>query len=78
MFTIPHPWKKPADPTVQELIAQKLREAEIALLAAEEEFERAKHSKAMFLERVERLRALRPDQELPAPAIPTTLLKVAA
>lgn len=76
MFT--NPWKKPAQPTAQELIAQKMREAEIALLAAEEEFERAKHSKAMMLERVERLRAQCHNQDLPAPAIPKALHKVAA
>lgn len=49
--------KKPVEPTVQELIVIQLKDAEIALLAAESEYERAKHTKAMMLERVIRLRS---------------------
>jgi hypothetical protein len=78
MFNITNPWKKPADPTVQELIEKQLYDAETALLEAETEFERAKHNKAMFLDRVERLRALRRDADLPTPGIPCQLVKVAA
>lgn len=78
MFNITNPWKKPAVPTVQELIEKQLYDAELALLAAEKEFEHAKHSKAMHLERVERLRALRRDAYLATPGIPCQLIKVAA
>lgn len=73
-----NPWKKPAPPTLHDLAAQELYEAEVALLEAEAEHERAKHNKAMMLERVERLRALRRTEELAAPGIPLQLIKAAA
>ena len=75
MFKIQNPWKKPADPTVQQILEKQLYDAELALLAAEKEFEHAKHSKAMHQERVARLRSQMREIDVYQPGIPQILKK---
>jgi hypothetical protein len=54
----PSQWfKKPTPPTVAEIVKADLYAAEVALLIAQEDAERANYSLEMLAKRVERLRA---------------------